>query len=148
MLAKTSDGRIIISSRNGWRSGLDAENGDNPHARAIAYSDTGFSNWSRLTIEPTLVDPTCMGSLIAYDVQGLPYMLISSNCNDTNSRKNLTLRFSFNDGQTWDKSIVVDSDLAGYSDLAVDSKGTIYVLYEVQAGLTVNLARYKVGDIK
>jgi len=147
MIAPTSDGRIMLSVRNGWRSGLDAENGEYTHARAVAYSDTGYSDWSRLEFDTALVDPTCMGSLFGYNFEGYPYMILSLNCNDANSRRNLTLRVSLDDGKTWDKEFVIDSGLAGYSDIAVDSKGTIYVLYEVQAGLTVNLARLVIEEI-
>ncbi len=130
MLAKTSDGRVMLSIRT-VQEGY----------RAVSWSDTGYSGWSDMKLDTTLVDPTCMGSLCAYDVEGYPYMILSSNCNSTSGRRNITLRASLDDGTSWEKSLVIDPGLAGYSDIAVDSKGTIYVLYEVEAGLTVNLAR-------
>ncbi len=37
---------------------------------------------------------------------------------------------SYDEGQTWPISKVIDSGLAGYSDLAVDGEGTIYCAYE------------------
>jgi len=130
MLAKTSDDRIMLSIRT-TQGGY----------RAVSWSDTGYSDWSTMKLDTTLVDPTCMGSLYAYDVEGYPYMILSSNCNSTSGRRNLTLRASLDDGESWEKELVIDSGLAGYSDIAVDQNGTIYVLYEVEAGLTVNLAR-------
>ncbi len=130
MLAKTSDGRIMLSIRN-----------VNGGYRAVSWSNTGYSDWSTMKYDTTLVDPTCMGSLYAYDAAGYPYTILSSNCNHDSSRCNLTLRASLDDGASWETATVIESGLAGYSDIAVDSKGTIYVLYEIEAGLTVNLAR-------
>lgn len=130
MLAKTSDGRIMLSIRTHHEG-----------YRAVSWSDTGYSGWSDMKLDTALIDPTCMGSLYGYDVEGYPYMILSSNCNSTSGRRNITLRASLDDGDTWEKELLIDSGLAGYSDIAVDQNGTIYVLYEVEAGLTVNLAR-------
>ena len=63
------------------------------------------------------------------------------------SRKNLTLRASTDDGKTWSKAKLIEPDHAGYSDIAVDSKGTIYVLYEIRAGQTCNLARLTYDEL-
>lgn len=130
MLAKTSDGRVMLSIRTHHEG-----------YRAVSWSDTGYSGWSDMKLDTALIDPTCMGSLYGYDVEGYPYMILSSNCNSTSGRRNITLRASLDDGDTWEKELLIDSGLAGYSDIAVDQNGTIYVLYEVEAGLTVNLAR-------
>ena len=45
-------------------------------------------------------------------------------------RKNLTIRLSEDDGQTWPIKRVLEPGVAAYSDLACAPDGTIYCLYE------------------
>jgi sialidase-1 len=45
-------------------------------------------------------------------------------------RKNLTIRMSYDEGETWPVKQVVDTGIAGYSDLAVTPDGMIHCLYE------------------
>jgi sialidase-1 len=45
-------------------------------------------------------------------------------------RKNVTVRLSDDDGQTWKWSRVLSPGISAYSDLASDGKGTVYCFYE------------------
>jgi sialidase-1 len=45
-------------------------------------------------------------------------------------RKNVTVRLSDDDGQTWKRSRVLSPGISAYSDLACDGKGGIYCFYE------------------
>ena len=45
-------------------------------------------------------------------------------------RRNLTLKLSYDEGQTWPVRRVLEPGRAGYSDLAVGPDGTIFCLYE------------------
>ncbi len=48
-------------------------------------------------------------------------------------RRNMTLRASFDEAETWPVALVLHSGLAAYSDLAVAPDGTICCLYECGA---------------
>lgn len=45
-------------------------------------------------------------------------------------RENLTLRLSYDEGQTWPVSKVLEPGISGCADLVVGPDGTIYCLYE------------------
>lgn len=130
MCVETSDGRVMLNIRSGGGG-----------YRALAWSKTGYSGWTEMEYHKDLIDPTCMGSVGKYDIGGDPYTLLQTNCESRSGRNNLVLKGSVDDGKTWTIRKVIDPGAAGYSDVAVDSKGTIYVLYEVNAGLSDNLAR-------
>ena len=137
MCAVTSDGGVMLTIRT-----------HDVGVRALAWSKTGYSGWSPIVYDETLVDAVCMGSAVAYEDGAQPYSILHVNCADAiRSRKNLTLRVSTDNGKTWPKSKVIEPEYAGYSDIAVDSKGTIYVLYEVKAGQTCNLARLTYDEL-
>ena len=63
-------------------------------------------------------------------------MLAFCNAADTARRDNLTLRISFDEGNSWAKSFLVDksadnkNDFTAYSDIVKMSKNEIGVLYE------------------
>lgn len=120
--------------------------------RARAYSTTGFSNWTQYHPDRRLWDPRCFGSVVAYDDGVNPYSLIFANCNSKTERKNVTVRISTDDGQSYPWSRLIDADRGGYVEAAADSKnGLIYVLYEDQYGITdhlvvCNYAWLRAGD--
>ena len=124
------DGRVMLNIRSGGGG-----------YRAIATSPNGYSDWEPMAYDTRLIDPTCFGSTVKYDVEGDPYTVLMVNCESKSSRSNLVVKGSTDGGETWSIRKVIDPGAAGYSDIAVDSKGTIYVLYEVNAGVTCNLAR-------
>lgn len=64
-----------------------------------------------------------------------------SNCENQNLRQNLTLKFSNDDGKSFLYFQVIESGNAGYSDIAVDFRGCIYVLYESEGGKALILAK-------
>jgi len=110
-----SDGCVLRNIRN-----------ESPKKRrAFAVSPNGYAGWTKPTHDEALIDPICMGSILRYDESTL---LFSNPASET-ARKNLTLRFSFDDGRSWPMSLIVDPGAAAYSDLAV-TDGIVYVLYE------------------
>lgn len=124
------DGRVMLNIRSGGGG-----------YRAIAISPNGYSDWEPMEYDTRLIDPTCFGSTVKYDVGDDPYTILMVNCESSSARENLVVKGSTDGGETWDIRKVIDPGTAGYSDIAVDSRGTIYVLYEVNAGTTCNLAR-------
>jgi len=112
--AELSDGRVMLNIRSESAK----------RRRAVAVSPDGHSNWSSPALDEALPDPVCCGSLL-----GCGDALLFCNAASELSRENLTLRRSYDDGQTWQDSLVIDPGAAQYSDIAVLGD-TVYVLYE------------------
>lgn len=108
--------------------------------RAQAYSADGCSGWREYSPNRSLWDPRCFGSVAAYDDGVNPYSLIFVNCASKTGRKNITVRVSVDDGQSYPYARTVDAERGGYAEIAVDSRnGLIYLLYEDQYGITDHL---------
>ncbi len=125
-IAQLSDGSIILNSRSS-------------NNRRITTSPNGISNWTTTYADETLIDPGCCGGMVTVDLPGLPYAHLFVNCASQSARDHVTLRVSFDDCITWEKSILLDEYNGGYCDVAVDSKGKIYVLYEWSMGARMRL---------
>ncbi len=132
--AVLSDGRIYLNVR---LSGVGF--------RAYTVSETGYDGWSALALDPALPDPTCFGSTASAVVDG-QHILAVVNCAHPDKRENLTCRISYDDGQSWAKSLVVEPGDAGYADIALTEDGTFYVLYEQSAGIRDRLAVFSIED--
>ena len=97
---------------------------------------TGSSGltWSPVRHDPTLIEPICQGSLIRYTNQQKPKQhfktLLFSNPASDNKRVNITIRVSFDDGETWNTGKTLYSGPSAYSGLAVLPDGNIGCLYE------------------
>ena len=123
--ALTSDGRVYMNIRHMG------------HNRVKAYSCSGYSDWTHYVPDYKLPDAKCFGSVSAYDDGVHPYSLVFANCACQTARKEVTVRISNDDGQTYPISRIIDADRGGYVETAVDNKeGIIYVLYENEKGIT------------
>ena len=58
-----------------------------------------------------------------------PTVLLFSNCK-SNGRNNLTLRTSWDDGETWNDGYTICPSGSAYSDITVLPDGSVGVLYE------------------
>jgi len=133
-LTQLIDGRVMLNVRNE----------SNQHRRAIAFSPDGATKWTPLAFDEQLKEPICMASLCRLSEKGKQDRdrLLFANPDNLlrfgkegapgqgRDRKNLTVRLSYDEGRTWSVSRVLEPGLSGYSDLAVDSTGTIYCFYE------------------
>jgi len=106
------------------RSGLDK-------FRIVSCSQDGGSAWEPWQYNTNLPDADTQGSIMRFTTQendskdrvlfcnpGMPY------------RGSLTIRMSYDEGETWPVSRTVYEGAAGYSQLAVLSDGTILALFE------------------
>jgi len=127
------DGRVMLNIRNESDS----------HRRLVSLSADGVSHWSEPAFDEDLFEPVCLGSLVRLTKQPehAQNRILFVNPDSRNSpqvpndggawpRENLTLRLSYDEGQTWPVSKVLQPDISGYADLAVGHDGTIYCLYE------------------
>ena len=146
MAVQLEDGRVMLNIRH---------SGDS-HRRGVSYSPDGISGWTIPAPDDELYEPVCMASLIRVYDKGKPALLFTNP--DTRNapkppRKNLTAKLSYDDGQTWPIERVIDTSFAGYSDIAVDNKGTVYCLYETNTvgqgwNYSLVLKRFTVDWIK
>ena len=99
--------------------------------RAVQRSRDGGLTWLPLTLDETLIEPVCEGSLVSAVPPGKRShgRLLFSNPAAT-TRTHLTVRLSNDDGRTWAASRLVDAGPSAYSSLAVLRDGTAGLLYE------------------
>lgn len=104
-------------------------------SRAVyTTSDLGMTWKEHESSRTALPEPVCMASLIsvkaADNILGKD-ILIFSNPNTTNARKNITIKISLDGGNTWAHQLLLDEgENWGYSCLTMVDKETIGILYE------------------
>ena len=101
--------------------------------RAVTTSSDGGKTWSPLIDDPTLVEPVCQASFIRYTDRRDGHAknrLLFSNPASSQSRENMTVRLSCDEGKTWPVSKVIHSGPASYSCLTILRDGTIGLFYE------------------
>lgn len=127
--AEISGGRLMMNARN--------QKGD-IKARIVAISNDGGVKWDSVYFDKNLIDPVCEGAILTVGTKGKKNILAFCNAADTSQRNNLTLRISYDDGQTWTKHFLLDTapsekaqkDFTAYSDIVIHDKKRIGVLYE------------------
>lgn len=132
-VAERIDGSLLINMRNHWaRDGADKSKGG---LRMVAVSKDGGKSWGDVRFDKTLVEPICQASLLRYswDGDGQKSRLLFSNPGHPVRRRILTVRLSYDEGETWpvSKTFTKWEDLfTGYSCLTVLPDGEIGLLYE------------------
>lgn len=124
-VAELSDGRLILNMRNyerTWKS------------RKIAFSKDGGITWGDIRADTTLIEPICQASMLSvFAEKGDNHALYFLNPAHENSRENLTLRTSLDEGRSWTETLVLHEGPAAYSDLTQLGNGNLGCLFE--AGL-------------
>jgi sialidase-1 len=108
------------------------------HRRVVLTSKDGATGWSAPRFQQELVEPVCFGSLVRHSGKKLlfvnPDNLLKAGREgapgQSRDRRNLTIRLSEDDGETWKTQRVIDPGWTAYADLNTGPDGAIYVLYE------------------
>ncbi len=121
-VAELEDGGLLLNMRN-YAQG--------ERHRKISRSYDGGMTWSDLQSDSTLVEPICQASLQRYQFadEGQSILLFS-NPASRQRRENMTVRASFDGGQTWPKKLLVYGPMAAYSDLVRLPDDYVGLLYE------------------
>jgi sialidase-1 len=139
-VALISNNRLLLNARN--------QKGD-IKARIIAISNDGGSHWDRTYFDRQLSDPICQGSILSIGNRKGKTILAFSNNADTINRNNLTIRISFDEGKSWKKSFLIDTnpnsadqnnDYTAYSDLVKIDSSRVGILYEKKNYSTIEFA--------
>jgi sialidase-1 len=83
--------------------------------------------------EPMLIDPACNASFIRFTSveDGCDKnRLLFSNAKSSNTRENMTVRLSYDEGKTWTEGKTIYSGKSAYSSLTVLKNGEIGLLFE------------------
>jgi sialidase-1 len=119
-VAEISGNRLMLNMRNADRT---------IRTRNNSISTDGGETWGNVTNDTTLIEPICQGSLLNVPFSKKPALLFINPANKQ-KRVNLTLRASYDDGQTWPFSEVIYPGPSAYSDIAIYKKNKVAVLYE------------------
>lgn len=120
-VVELDDGRWLINSRV------------NKAGKRFAHfsSDEGKSWESRA--EKTLIDPGCNGALLRCTQKSkgaAKNRLLFSNAMDRKERRNLAVRISYDEGESWSSGKVIYSGSAAYSTMALLKNGDIGIFFE------------------
>jgi sialidase-1 len=108
---------------------LNMRNYNKQRVRQTSISSDAGITWSPLQPDTTLIEPVCQASMIAYKYKR-KNILVFSNPADSKTRKNLTVRFSYDAGQSWEQPAVLYNGPAAYSNLVYLGKGLLACYYE------------------
>lgn len=117
-----ADGRYMINARVNTGEGL----------RYVHISDDKGKTWETHA-EPQLVDPGNNASIVRYSSKAegdKQNILLFSNSNSKEGRENLTVRVSYDEGESWDDGTIIYPGGAAYSDMTVLRNGDIGIFFE------------------
>jgi len=120
-LVELDNGSVMITMRNYFKKGT----------RAVAVSQDSGRTWSQINFAKDLIDPECQGSILRFtdSRSGGTNRLIFSNP-ASKIREKMTIKLSYDEGQTWPVQKLINPGLSGYSDLAVLTDMSIGILFE------------------
>jgi sialidase-1 len=130
-----ADGRVLLNVRSESK----------PNRRLITTSPSGATGWSKPEFHDELREPICQASMVRLSTSPPSdrNRLLFSNpdtldpvpgkeavAGKSRVRKNVSVKLSYDEGQTWPVTRSLEDGLSGYSDLAVGPDGSIYCFFE------------------
>lgn len=119
-----ADGRVLLNIRH-ETPGI---------GRGVSISSDGATGWSETRYDAALPEPVCMGSIIRLSKKPRfekNRVLFANPHNPTGrERRNVSIKLSYDEGETWPVMKTIESGTSGYSDLAVGPGGTVFCFYE------------------
>jgi sialidase-1 len=134
-LVELSDGSLLHNMRSYHKK----------NRRAVATSKDGGVTWSAVKLDDALVEPVCQASILrgTWPDGAAKSRVLFSNPAST-KREKLTVRVSYDEGETWPVSKLIFAGPAAYSSLAVLPDQSIACLFEcgqTNSYETISLAR-------
>jgi hypothetical protein len=127
-IIELSDGRLMRNARPS----------DTSHRRIITVSADNGRTWSPLIQDAALLDPDngCQASIVRYTFanEGGRSRILFTNPNSSGRRVNMTVRLSYDEGQTWPIQRQLWAGPSAYSSLTILPDGTVGVLFEAGDG--------------
>ncbi len=125
-IVELSDGSIMINCRAG----------KGQKARSVYVTKDLGETWERHESNAkALSEPSCQASIIAVDSPKYGRVLLFSNPVNTGIRRQLSIRYSLDEGKTWQLGAEYDSrEGGGYSCLTMIDKNHVGLFYETSKG--------------
>lgn len=117
------DGRVMLNIRNESKQAR----------RLVSFSADGATNWTKPLFDEQLFEPICMAGIIRLTEQPKYQknrILFANPESGSRARKNVTIKLSYDEANSWPVKKVLEPGISGYSDLTVGPNGTIYCFYE------------------
>ncbi len=128
-----ADGRVMLNVRSESKA----------HRRLVVTSKDGATGWSTPKFDDALLEPICMGGIVRYSLakDGGKNRILFSNPDNlekaggkaeagkNRDRKNVSVKLSYDEGQTWAVNKTVEAGWSAYSDIGVTKAGTILCFY-------------------
>ncbi len=128
-----ADGRVMLNCRNESLA----------NRRLVTISNDGATGWSKPKFDEALVEPICMASLMRLSKKPESDKNRILFCNPDNlsvahgketpgknrDRRNVSVKLSYDEGQTWPVKKSVEPSWSMYSDIVVSPRGTILCFY-------------------
>lgn len=148
---------VAIELKNG-NVMLNVRSESKAHRRLVTTSPDGGTHWSTPKFDDALLEPICMAGIVRYNHDGQSLILFSNPHNlekangqsepgKSRDRKNISVKLSRDEAQTWPVNKTIESGPSMYSDMAVTHSGTILCFYGCSqkagfAGNALTLARF------
>lgn len=125
-----NDGRVMLNVRSESKA----------HRRLVTISKDGATGWSTPKFDDALLEPICMAGIVRYNHDGKTLILFSNPHNlekakgkpepgKNRDRKNVSVKLSADEGQTWSVNTSIEPGPSMYSDIGVTQAGTILCFY-------------------
>ncbi|MBL8134066.1 MAG: exo-alpha-sialidase [Anaerolineae bacterium] len=142
--AELEDGGVIFNTR------AYTPEGEKQGWRAVTYADfdeTGAIHFGETILDEALIDPAVQATLLRctwsdQTAYGGRSRLLFANPAHLRARVNMTVRLSYDEGQTWAHSRTLDQGPSSYSDLVMTRDGQIGLLYERGNTGGIHFARF------
>lgn len=134
VVVQLADGRVMLNVRSESKA----------NRRLVTVSKDGATGWTKPRFDEALLEPICMASIVRLSEksQSNKSRIVFANPSNlgradgrevpgqSRDRRNLSIKLTFDEGETWPVNKVLEPGFSGYSDLAVATDGTILCLYE------------------
>ncbi len=131
-LVELADGTVMISVRQSGNRGFNT-------------STDGGMTWGTQTTSSDISGNACNADILYYN----KHVLLHSYVNN-GSRKNVTVKASFDNGKTWGNGVVICAPSSCYSTMDVTKDGDVAILYEdasCSTGFALTYAKFPIDWI-
>jgi sialidase-1 len=144
-MAETLNAGLLSSLRDGSFT----EKGKRYFSRSSDGGLTWASPFNNTTNPPYMPDPGCQASILRLTTTNgsNASRLIHANAGSSSSRVNMTLRVSYDEGQTWPVSNQVYAGSSAYSALAPLATGELGLLFEIDNYARIDFVRRSVSQM-